>query len=158
MKKKKVFIIVISVLVAVVAINIGLGIYFNTPKNFDMTKMEYRTDAEPIVSRFGEVIEIESCFWKADVFGKSRLGPSEYWMKGFIMLSEKSFETIKSQYELSEVDLKFEEGMESSVTGFEEFQWCHNRELTESIVGAEFMGDFYIDVKNGILYFDLETY
>lgn len=153
---KYLFISILIIIVCCIGVNIGLGIYLNTPKVFDLTS-EYRTDIEPLVKRFGDKIEFDSCYWKADTIGKTNFGPTSFWLKGFIMLKDDSFQALKSQYELTSVDLDFEEGMEPDITGFETFEWCYSEQMSHDISGVSYMGNFYLDICNGVLYFDLES-
>lgn len=118
---------------------------------------EYRTDIQPLADRFGENIEIKSCFWKANVIGRDSIGPTSYWMKGFIIINNDTLEKIENEYDLAKIKINFDEDVNPAVTGFNDFNWCYNDELSKKIKGAGFIGDFYIDTNNGVLYFDLES-
>ncbi|MDQ0114609.1 hypothetical protein [Paenibacillus harenae] len=68
--------------------------------------IEYKTDIEPLVSRFPNIGEINDSYWAADTYGGD-FGPTSYWMKGY----------IKSSH---------------------------------------FVGEFHMDLRNGVLYFDVQ--
>ncbi len=154
---KKAIGVIILITVILALIGIGLNTYFNTKKTFDLAKMEYRTDVQPLVDRFGDKISVDACWWKADIIGKTNLGPSSYWMKGFALLDKQSIESIQSKYHLLSTSLEFEQGMNPCVTEFEEFEWRYSEELSREIAGTGFIGEIYVDTKNGIIYFDLES-
>lgn len=154
---KKTIGVIILIFVILALFAIGLTKYFNAKKTFDLAKMEYRTDVQPLVDRFGDKISIDACWWKADIIGKTNLGPSSYWMKGFALLNKQSVESIQAKYHLISTSLEFEQGMHPCVTEFEEFEWRYSEELSREIAGAGFIGEIYVDLKNSVLYFDLES-
>ena len=150
--KKTVWIFVL-VLVAAAA----LGFAFAGAKDeTSMMQMEYRTDIEPLVDRFGEIIDIQAAFWKADVIGSIGLGPTSYWLKGFIFASDETLSRILTNYPLKEADIQFEEGMSPDITGLGDFEWGYNDTLSREICGG-FVGKVYIDTNNGVFYFDMES-
>lgn len=154
---KKKFLLIIGAFAILFALSVNLTGYFNSKKSHELTKIEYRTDVEPITKRFGEMLSIESCFWKAKTIGKANFGPSSYWMKGYILISQENADFLKSKYDFTDVDINFENGMEPDITGKSNFKWSYNKEFSKKIVGAEFVGEFYFDVENNIFYFDLES-
>lgn len=155
---KKIIWIAILLVVVVIVGGVSLNLYFNSKKAPDISKIEYRTDVEPLIKRFGKTINIESCFWKADAIGKTNFGPSSYWMKGFIIINKASLSEFQEQYDLQPTNISFEKGIEPNITGFNEFCWFYNKELSKKIIATEYMGEFYLDTRNGIFYFDLVTY
>ena len=154
---KKTILISIGIVAIAISFCIGLTAYTNSRQNPNMSKIEYRTDVEPLTKRFGEMLDIQSCFWKTGTIGKANFGPSSYWMKGYAFISQENADNLKSQYNLTEVDISFDDGVTPDVTGKAEFNWCYNNELSRRIAGLEFVGEFYFDVKNNIFYFDLES-
>lgn len=153
---KKIVFMILFLIILVIAV-ICFSKVINLKESPQLEQMEYRTDMQPLIDRFGKTVNIESCFWKADIIGNRRLGFSSYWMKGFIMIDDKTLTEIKNKYHLIKVDLKFEKGMTPAITNFDSFEWKYNKELSHEIAGSSFVGEFYIDVINGILYFDLES-
>ena len=146
------------IVVIVLLLSGGIGAYMFYVTNIEsISNMEYRKDTQPLIDRFGDKIDIESCMWKAAIIGNSRLGPSSYWMKGFIIPSDESVQKVEKQYIMSHVDLQFPKGIDPGATGYEDFDWRYNAEFSKEIVGTGFIGDFYIDIKHGILYFDIES-
>lgn len=153
---KKTILLISSVVVIALVLGVNLTGCFNS-RNTNLAKIEYRTDVEPLIKRFGEILNIESCFWKAETIGKTNFGPSSYWMKGYILISQENADSLKSQYDLSDVDISFENGMTPDITQKDGFKWSYNKELSRKIAGAGFIGEFYFDVENNIFYFDLES-
>ena len=136
---------------------ITAGVIFRCQNQINRETTDYRTDIQPLADRFGENIEIKSCFWKANVIGRDLVGPTPYWMKGFIIINNDTLEKIENEYDLAEIKINFDEDVNPAVTGFNDFKWCYNDELSKKIKGAGFVGEFYIDTNNGVLYFDLES-
>jgi hypothetical protein len=149
--------IVASLILFIVILIVGSVILNNHFSPKKMSNIEYRTDSQPLIDRFGEIISIESCFWKADVFSKRGIGPSSYWMKGFIVTNQSTLDQIKSQYKFEPISLSFEKGLEPTITGINDFNWYYSKEFSSSITKTKFIGDFYLDIKNGVIYFDLEN-
>lgn len=154
---KKTIWIIASILIVIVIGGVSLNMFLNPKAAPNLRRMEYRTDTQPIINRFGEKISIESCFWKSDVFNSGGIGPSSYWMKGFAKISRESFAELKAKYSMTKIEVNFEKGISPDVTGFSSFDWNYSKELSREIAGASFIGEFYLDINNGILYFDLES-
>ena len=155
---KKIIWIIVSILLVIIVIGcVSLKIFINSNKSTNLTKIEYRTDIEPLTKRFGKMLSIESCFWKAGTVGKSNFGPSSYWIKGYALISQENANSIKLDYNFSDVDISFENGITPDITGKSTFKWSYNKELSKKLAGAGFVGEFYFDVENNIFYFDLES-
>ena len=122
-----------------------------------LEKTEYREDIEPISNRFPLIVGIESCFWKADSIGSFGIGPSSYWMKGFLVLSDGAGTELTNLYEWEDAEIVFPVGMNPDITGLTNFQWSYSREFSDDVKGSSFVGDFFFDVKMGVIYFDLES-
>lgn len=153
--KKKIICIIFILVIVVVIGSVTLKIYTNTNKTYDLTKIEYRTDIEPITNRFGDLLSIETCFWKAGTIGKTNFGPSSYWIKGFAFISQENATYLKSKYNFSSIDICWEKGMIPNITGKNKFKWSYNKELSRKIAGVGFGGECYFDIENNIFYFDL---
>ena len=152
-KNKKIIWIVISVIVVFVVLNI----FFNSKKTLNMERIAYKTETQPLIDRFGKAINVESCFWKAGTTGKTVLGPSSYWMKGFIKISREDLMEIQKKYPLTKTEICFEKGISPDITGFSDFDWHYNKNLSHDITGGDFIGEFYLDINNGVFYFDAES-
>lgn len=117
-----------------------------------------RTDAEPLIVRFGETLDITSCAWKAGIINGSGIGPSSYWMKGFIETEKDSFNSLISQYEIVPANVQFDNDIiTTDVLDFEEYNWGYNSELSKRIIGVGYVGVFYVDIQNCLFYFDIES-
>jgi hypothetical protein len=151
--------VVIGSLAILYAIGVfGVNFYLRRSADPPIEKMEYRTDAEPLVKRFGETLAIQSCHWKGGAAGNLNFGPTDYWLKGFALISGEDLANFQTQYELEKAEIDFPKGIDPKITGFDGFDWRHDKALTQKIIGADYMGDFYLDVQNGVFYFDLSTY
>ena len=137
---------------------IGVLLFFScSPEKLGVEEMEYRKDSEAIIERFPNLGNIVECYWKADNIGKTNFGPSSYWMKGFIVLDKDEVDKIDSQYEWTSISLEFVSGVDPNITGFSDFEWKHSQEFSDDTRRTSFVGEFYYDIINGILYFDLES-
>ena len=123
----------------------------------DVLKVNYRSDTEPIKKRFPELGNFKKCYWKANTIGRTNFGPVSYWMKGFVCLEEEKFEEIKNEdlWENKESNWNPEIGTE--ILNFSEYEWLKSDTFSSKISGSEFIGKFYLDVKNKIIYFDVES-
>lgn len=126
-------------------------------KQMDLDTLEYRTDVEPIMSRFEIIQNIKNAYWKADFIGSSNFGPSSYFLKGFVVLANDATEQIRTGFDFKEVDIFFEPGLDPSVTGFSEFDWYKSNEFTAQILTNKFIGKVYFDMTNGMIYLDVEN-
>ena len=144
--------------IIIISLYCVLDKYYNIKKHPDMSKIEYRNDKEPLIEYFNNnIIDIESRYWKTGIVGKSNFGPTSYWIKGFIVTNKYNFTNILTKYSFSEVALNFNKGMEPEITGYSEFKWCYNNDLSQQIINNGFIGNFYFDIENGIFYFDVES-
>jgi hypothetical protein len=119
--------------------------------------MEYRKDCESIAKRFPSLENVAECYWKADIIGNSSFGPTSYWMKGFIVLHKEETDRINTQYEWISTSLEFGSGINPGITGFSDFDWKHSKRFSEDTTGTSYVGEFYYDTNNNILYFDIES-
>ncbi|WP_373000570.1 hypothetical protein [Lutispora sp.] len=60
-------------------------------------------------------------------------------MKGFIVLNKSTFEDVKAKYDWAPVDIKFAKGMDATVTGFTNFNWCYNKDFNKEVKTASFI-------------------
>jgi len=134
-------------------------IRFNAINNIET--MEYRTDIEPLQRRFPYYFNnSHKIFWKTGRYHSGVLPPgsSDIWFKGFIFLNATDFDALKLEYDWTNIELIFEEGMDPSITGFDSFKW-HSSEKIRRVLRHEYFyqGNFYLDKINMILYFDFST-
>lgn len=129
----------------------ALFVFMNTDNS------EFRSDLEPIVERFGNSVEINSCFWKAAPITSNRIGPSSYWIKGFIVLTKADFDRIVNDYSMKKTQITFDDNINPNITGYNNFNWYYSDKLAHELKGGNFIGDVYLDITNGIVFFDLEN-
>ena len=156
LKKMLYVFFVIAAIILLYIILIFKILYVESQSPSDLPKIEYRTDTEPLIKRFGENLDIGQCYWKVGVFGGFAVGPTSYWMKGFMMIDEDNAQCLLEKYKFENVDLNFEEGIQPEVTGCSEFEWMYNEQFSNEILGVNYMGEVYLDCTNSILYFDAE--
>ncbi len=127
----------------------------NNNERFNYKAIEYRTDTEPIENRFSYLKgDIDRVYWKAGIIGRPSIGPTPYFMTGFITLTDKKFE---NEYMFNSVDISFPGGIDPAITGFASFKWGENDELKKLILGNRFIGDVLYDLENGIIYINVEN-
>jgi len=136
---------------------VAFGIRSYKNNRTDLNTLEYRTDIAPLFSSLKILEDIKSAYWKTDLITDPRIpGPNSSFYKGFILLEEDKFEKIKTEFNFEEIDLFFESGLNTSVTGFSEFNWGVNSEFTNQVLGNRLNGKIYFDTINGIVFFDVE--
>ena len=152
------FAIFISVVVILAIICIFAISRIDTKDNTrkDATIVEYKIDKQPIIDRFPSLPEFKDCYWKADNIGKTDFGPSNYWMRGFVVLEPSSFDQLKWNHTWVQKDIIFPNGIDPTITKAKDFNWCNSSDFTSDFLGGSFVGDIYFDTTNGILYFDVE--
>lgn len=148
------FVVVAIILLCMLIVKL---FYVESQSPSDLTEIEYRTDAEPLIKRFGENLDIEQCYWKSGVFGGFAIGPTSYWMKGFIKIDEDNTQLLLEKYKFENLDLNFQEGMQPEIMGVQEFCWMYNEQFSKEILNVNFIGKIYLDYINSILYFDIES-
>ena len=150
---------VIGIVIIVVILAFSFFMYHHSSySGVDASSIEYRTDAQPIIDRFPSLPAFQSCYWKADTIGRTEsIGPTNYWMEGFIVLEKDSYTQLLNAYSWKPVSMKFPPGIDPAATGFEAFSWCYNKEFDAKVRTAAFVGDFCFDTTHGILYFSLEN-
>lgn len=156
MKKKIAFkLILIGIIVIILAIILIVKITDNY--NQSLTNIPYRRDEQPIRERFPNIPEIQSCYWKANAIGRTDFGPTNYWMKGFIVLEESEWLKLLDEYSWENIDLYFPKGIDPRITNFNKFNWAYNKDFELRVKTTSFVGGIYLDTKNGILYFSVEN-
>ncbi|OPX44460.1 hypothetical protein CLHUN_17590 [Ruminiclostridium hungatei] len=128
----------------------------DTNSTIGKTENGYRVDKDPITSRFPNVGQFDKCYWKADTIGKSGVGPSSYWMKGFVVLKREDFEAFKTQYKWLDVESGWKPSLDTSILNIQSFKWSFSTEFDNYIKSASYVGKFYLDLENGIVFFDVQ--
>jgi hypothetical protein len=117
--------------------------------NNDAINVEYRTDREPIEGRFPNAPEFIDCYWKADIIGETNFGPTNYWMKGFLVLDSGAFQQILEDNEWVNVTVDFPDGINPDITGKADFTWHSSREFEKNILRQNFVGTIFLDTTGG---------
>ena len=151
-------VVVCTFLVVVLTALITLNIYLNYEViKDDISDVELKTSVGAVSSRFPMLENhIEKTYWKGDVLSKKGIGPSVYWMKGFIEVDEMYTEQLRNSYEWIEAEIHFKKGFDQDVLEYDEYNWCTSREFSKAIL-IGFIGGFYFDTINGVIYFDVEN-
>lgn len=73
----------------------------------DNQEHQWRTDVEPLASRFETFSGIESAYWiygrKGEISMFDGLGPTDYYMRGYFVLSEEEANRLHEKYTWEEV-------------------------------------------------------
>lgn len=148
---------------------------FNTHRRsglLEVTRNGYRNEVQEVEDKF-PFIDIEKCYWKIGIDGKSTiLNKLNYIvLDGYLVLTTEEFEYLLLNYEWSNENIKTdyngnpfveEETMLSfkrsySVTdimGIYDFDWRYNNEFSEMVNKDYYIGDLFLDTNNGIIYFN----
>lgn len=150
---------VILIIVLLISGVLGYTVFSMIGKdNSTIVKTEngYRVDKEPIKNRFPKLGQFEKCYWKADTVGESGIGPSAYWMKGFVLLNSKDFDAFKAKYKWSNVENGWTPSLDANILKIQSFKWSYSREFDNYIKSSSYVGKFYLDFQNGIVFFDVQ--
>ena len=152
---KKQYIVIGGILLLGLVVVIASQTLFRDSK--DAATIEYRTESEPLEFRFPDAPDFTECYWKADTIGQTYFGPTNYWMRGFIILDENTFQKILADYEWTSNSIDFPNGIAPDVTGRNGFDWYINKKFEQLLLRHSFVGHIFLDTVNGILYFDVEN-
>ncbi len=119
------------------------------------TQNGYRVDREPLLTRFPRLGPFEKCYWQADIIGKPGIGPTPYWMKGFVVLDSVEFEAFKTRFRWADVESGWRPSLDTAILGAQSFRWSYSREFDDYMHSASWVGRFYLDLENGIVFFDV---
>ena len=147
--------------IVVLAISFTLLSVYSIAKNIkkiDLVKIEYKTDLEPLKNHFPTLNDITSAYWKSGTYGNSTIGLSDIWLKGFVILSDSKFDAIQSGYKWNESKISFDKGISPEITGLSGFHWYSSDDFSKFMNKNIFIGNFYLDKNNRVLYFNLSTY
>lgn len=121
---------------------------FSTTKN----DIYYRTDIEPIKSRFPLLTDIHKVYWSSEVISNS-FGPTSYWMKGYVFLDQTSMTDLKERYSWETANIKPK--MKYHFSG-ETQKWSYSEEFNNFIKTSNYIGKFYMDLNGDSIYFEIE--
>ncbi|MDR1821328.1 MAG: hypothetical protein LBQ91_02720 [Oscillospiraceae bacterium] len=148
MKKSIRRIVFIVLLITAASVFFGCSRNDDDWLNPDLTKEELRFDKNPITSRFSSLSGVNAVFWKGGTLGSPRApGPSVYYIKGFVILSEEEKAKILNSYEFSKISAVFEKGMYPSITNFSEFEWTENENFTSDVLPELYGGSMGEEAK-----------
>ena len=155
--------IVIGGIIALVLIPSCLMVYSVLNKGTNEVEENgnmWRTEKQPIIDRFPGIGGFDKCYWKADVTTKdSRLsapGPTSYWMKGFVVLDSKEFNNLKQRFKWEAVKSGWTPSLDTSILKVQSLHWFYSREFNDYVKKQSFLGDFYLDFENGVIFFDVQ--
>lgn len=158
-EKKLMQYIVLLIFISAVAIML-YSILDKGNGNMNTNKDEIRTDKEPISSRFPNLGEFNNCYWKADIIDENNRvsvpGPSSYWMKGFIVLNSKEVNSLKNVFKWSAVKSNWKPSLYTNILNLKTFKWSYSEDFNNYIMSASYVGKFYMDLENGIVFFDVQ--
>ncbi len=120
------------------------------------TQDGYRVDREPLLTRFPRLGPFEKCYWQADIVGKPGIGPTPYWMKGFVVLDRVEFAAFRTRYQWTDVESGWEPSLDTAILGVQSFRWSYSQAFDSYMHSASWVGRFYLDLENGIVFFDVE--
>ena len=148
-----------SIIIIIIAIGILLFVgyrLFNFA-NYRSPRTEIKHDISIITNRFPVLSnKIESCYIKADTLGNINIGPSSYWIVSFVVLNEDGKKMICDKYNFENISPQFSKLLLPNVTEKNDFEWKYSEDLQNDLLGSDFIGKVYYDLKNSILYFDIE--
>ncbi|NJD04664.1 MAG: hypothetical protein FIA99_19165 [Ruminiclostridium sp.] len=159
-KSSKYISVILAVLIIGIAGYVIYGLFSDNNSTIGQSENGYRVDKEPIINRFPKLGNFEKCYWKADTIGKnSRLSapaPSSYWMKGFVILNSKELDTFKSQYKWLDVENSWKPSLDADILKVQSLKWSYSEDFNNYIKSSSYVGKFYLDVENGIVFFDVQ--
>ncbi|MCL6592120.1 MAG: hypothetical protein K6U80_19505 [Firmicutes bacterium] len=152
---------IVLLMIAFVVITAFLITYYFMNKSGNIkqnTTNGYQTDIEPIRNRFPKLCGIKQVFWKAGLISKTNNvpGPSSYWMKGFIVLNKEEYVKLAREYKWTMVESSWKPDLNSTILGKNIYRWSFSNDFNEYIKPSSFFGKFYLDLENGIIFFNVE--
>jgi hypothetical protein len=117
-----------------------------------------KTDKEAIINRFPNIGDIKKCYWKSGLMGSGGRwvpGPSDYWVKGFIEIDADKVKYFIEKYDMKVLNEKIQlafvpENYDNTIS-----KWFHSKEFNDFIKEPRFLGNFYIDSVNNMIYFEV---
>lgn len=157
---KKVLIIILIMFVSVIVFFVTLTVSTNLHNAVNPAwKFEngYRIDKQPIIDRFPKLGDFKKCYWMADIIGDTgiMLGPTSYWMKGFVLINQKKYDTFRKKYKWKNQRSDWEPSLDTDILGKKTFKWAFSADFNNYVITNSYFGYFYLDLKNKIIYFDI---
>ncbi|MNB96837.1 hypothetical protein D3C75_440530 [compost metagenome] len=129
---------------------IGISLYSGYSSG--QAEISYRTDIKPISERFPNLAGIDKVFWSGSSIGGD-FGPTNYWMRGYVFLSQAASTALKQDYTwenaliIPELQYDFKGKLQ---------HWSSSEDFDAYIKSSSYAGNFYFDHKRNVLYFDVE--
>ena len=136
---------------------IVVSLTFSCSQSTPWERSPWRDDLGPITKRFPMLKGVSSAKWKGGTFNDSifsALGPSAYWMKGYVFWENSEFENSLVVINWDDIELDVESGLPLA-EDLNNANWQFSRSLNQKLVGNEFVGKFYFLPDKKILYFDV---
>lgn len=156
-KEVKLYVIVALIIVIVVTFEV----ISNSNSNIKTNSNEFKDDIKAITDRFPNLGNIEKCYWKADIIGEnsrdSMPSPSSYWMKGFVVLNSNNAKTFKEIYDWTSLDNIWKPELDTKILDLKETsKWFYSEGFNSYIKSANYVGKFYMNFNNNLIYFEVE--
>lgn len=120
----------------------------------------WQTDKQQISTMFPKLENFDKCLWKIKILRDPRFaGPSSRWTKGFIFLDSETLSKYKAAYKWTDMPDGWKPSLDTEVLKTKELKWSHSDDFDSFVFSsASFssVGHLYIDVKNGVLFFDVQ--
>ncbi|MFC3800894.1 hypothetical protein [Cohnella sp. GCM10012308] len=123
-------------------------------KVFESLTVPTRTHIQPVLDRFPSLEQIDETYWQADSIGENRFGPSSYWMKGYAYLKSGVAQKFKNSYVWSDVTLTTSFPLVNDEG--QEHHWKYSDQFNNDIKSLNYIGNFYFDIQNELIYFEIE--
>ena len=120
-------------------------------------EIELRTDREPIENRFPDLPSFTDCYWKTNIIGTKSFGPSNYWIKGFIVLDEEDAVELRENYVWEIANIEFSKEINPEILNINAKNWYYSDAFSKSLIRQRFIGNFYFESEAKILYFEVEN-
>ncbi|XEC95219.1 hypothetical protein AB6A23_01155 [Paenibacillus tarimensis] len=117
----------------------------------------YRTDVQPVLDRFPLLQKVNKVYWNAEIIGDTSFGPSSYRMKGYVFLDIRDAEKFLESFSWHDIaDFKPTMKLGLNIHQKQEHEWVFSEEFNNYIKPSDFIGKFYFDKMNSLLYFEVE--
>lgn len=121
-----------------------------------------RTDRQPLDDRLPALAGFEACYWQGGAYSspsRFSVGPTDYWIRGFMVLSEDQCQRFVKAYMWQNANPVFPEGLDPTITHRDSFSWKADMTFTETILNESgCLGQLYFDAAGRVLFFNLSTY
>ncbi|WP_409342721.1 hypothetical protein [Paenibacillus sp. MBLB4367] len=154
MKKMVLYIAILSM--AVITTMIYFYISNDHARDGDLKESIIRTDIDPIKTRFPRLGDFEKCLWQTHLIGGNRsIGPSSYRLVGYVVLKDEEFSKFVTQFNWEQAD-KVNTILSQEALGLTTKNWSYSKTFNDYVKSASFVGDFYLDLENKLIYFDVQ--